>query len=339
MRLGSFLLTAALGVTAAAVAAGCGPDGDSDTLPGDTATAGDGDAGDGDGDTTAGDGDGDTTAGPDGPPPPPPPPAEVCDQIDIVFVIDDSPSMDEEQGNLSTNFPQFINVLDGFTTENGGPVDYRVAVTSTGRSKRWSEWFDGEPFPRFQTGLDGEFVQDCGMTRPWVEKSDPNRASEFSCAARLGTGGPLEEMPLSALRAALTDRVDDTSNAGFRREEALLAVVILTDEDDCSREANNFALGPGEFMCTNADPIAEYKAFLDDYAGGEGRWAVAAIAGPRQCSSVFGDADEAFRLKELVNQAGDTGRFGSICDGDLSLALGQALETFDTACQNLPRPE
>ena len=34
----------------------------------------------------------------------------------------------------------------------------------------------------------------------------------------------------------------DGTNSGFLRPDALLAVVILTDEDDCSREDNNFTI-------------------------------------------------------------------------------------------------
>ncbi len=44
--------------------------------------------------------------------------------MDVLFVIDNSGSMGQEQTNLIANFPQFINVLD-----NSG-LDYRVAVTT-----------------------------------------------------------------------------------------------------------------------------------------------------------------------------------------------------------------
>ena len=82
----------------------------------------------------------------------------------------------------------------------------------------------------------------------------------------------------------------------------------------------------------------KYKGFLDDLTGAPGRWSVAVIAGPGPgpCSSEFGDASEAARLRDFVNMTGATGVFSSICEGDLATSLNQALETFDTACDNIP---
>lgn len=73
--------------------------------------------------------------GPLGPPPPPAPdaaPVQACDKMDLVFVIDDSGSMKQEQDNLRANFPMFVEVLDAYITRSGKPLDYRVAVTTTG---------------------------------------------------------------------------------------------------------------------------------------------------------------------------------------------------------------
>jgi len=50
-----------------------------------------------------------------------PPVQGVCSKMDILFVIDDSGSMGEEQGNLAQNFPLFIEALDNF---NDGSLDY-----------------------------------------------------------------------------------------------------------------------------------------------------------------------------------------------------------------------
>ena len=144
-------------------------------------------------------------------------------------------------------------------------------------------------------------------------------------------------MPLYALKLAFNDRVSDGTNQGFLRDDALLAVVILTDEDDCSREDNNFTIEND--VCStmkNVRPVAEYAAMLDTAAKGPGRWATAVIAGDKACKSSFGDAAEATRLKDFVSLAGKNGTFSSICDGDLSGALQKALDTFDGACKTFP---
>ncbi len=62
------------------------------------------------------------------------------------------------------------------------------------------------------------------------------------------------------------------------------------------------------------------------------------IAGPDPgaCSSTFGDADEATRLKSFVQQTGTNAMMSSICDGDLSIGLRDALTTFSSACETFP---
>ncbi|RMH43699.1 MAG: hypothetical protein D6689_04445 [Deltaproteobacteria bacterium] len=278
---------------------------------------------------------------------PPPPdefadaaPAEACDKMDILFVIDNSGSMGEEQDNLAANFPRFIEVLDSFVAENGNPIDYRVAVTSTAVTKSWTqETLPGfPPIPESQSGDDGALLQRCGMTRRWVEKSDPDPSGTFSCAAVLGSDGANQEMPLEAIRLAFGDRMADGTNAGFLREDALLAIVILTDENDCSRQDDNFTLTFGQDVCDTTAPVPPYAQFLDTVTGAPGRWAVAVIAGPGpgSCSSEFGNAEEATRLIEFAGLAGENGVVSSICEGDLTVGLRDALMTFETACNQLP---
>src|SRR6476469_1440191 len=60
-------------------------------------------------------------------------PVTVNRNIDILFVIDDSPSMLDKQTNLKANFPNFINVLN--TIEGGLPNVHLGVVTSDLGSK------------------------------------------------------------------------------------------------------------------------------------------------------------------------------------------------------------
>lgn len=264
-----------------------------------------------------------------------------CQKMDIVFVVDDSYSMVEEQSNLATNFPQFANVLDQYEVEPGLPLDYRVAVTSTGRDVTYTQVVPLPPpigtqtvGPLTEEGFDGAFQQRCSMSRKWLEKGDPNLASTFACAAQLGTDGPGWEMQLHASELALGARVADGTNAGFLRDDALLAVVYLTDEDDCSRRDNNFT-HDATTPCTN-EPVSQWVDFFDDLKGARGRWATAVIAGPTDCESDFGEAARATRMMEFVNLAGTNAVFSSICEGNLSGALEDALNTFTAACETFP---
>ncbi len=273
-----------------------------------------------------------------------PPPVEECQKMDIIFVIDDSGSMEEEQQNLAANFPKFISKIDSFKTKSGSKLDWRIAVTTTALNITYNISIPfGGTLPMTEKGDDGAFrmPSGCGGTqRRWVEKSDANASSDFQCRAKAGTSGSSIEMPLEATKLALNDRVADGTNAGFLRDDALLALVILTDEDDCSRDDNNFTIVND--VCSTMQgvkPMADYKQMLDNVAKGAGRWATAVIAGPTACESGFGKASEAKRLKEFVGLAGKNGTFSSICDGDLSDALEKALDTFDAACKTLPPSE
>lgn len=266
------------------------------------------------------------------------PTPEACDKMDIMFVIDNSGSMGGEQENLATNFPAFVDVLDTFVASDGGALDYRIAVTTSGVDKSWTKTLPGIPIPISEGndgGDNGAFRQDCGMTRRWIERGDANVKDTFSCVAQVGTDGPAKEMQLEALNQAVTARVSDGVNSGFMRDDALLAVVVLTDENDCSRTDDNFTIGFEEDVCDNPTPVNQYVQVLDGVKGDRSRWATAVIAGvgPGDCSSDLGNAEEATRLIDFANQTGNNAVKSSICDGDLAGGLAAALDTFEQACE------
>ena len=277
--------------------------------------------------------------------------AQQCNQMDLVFVVDDSGSMVEEQDNLAANFEGFIAVLDAYRTDSGEPLDYRVAVTTSGRDLDYTIAPDPVVVPGFppievppqsfsEQGDDGAFRQGCDMQRRWIERGDTDVSSTFSCVAKVGTGGPSIEMPLYTTQLALTERMSDGTNQGFLRDDALLAVVILSDEDDCSRPDNNFTVKSDQCDPEWPEQLAtsDFVAFFDQLKGDRGRWATAVVAGPGPdtCSSEFGEAFDAKRLRQFVGQTGTNAVFSSICEGDLSSALADALETFAAACESFP---
>ena len=228
-----------------------------------------------------------------------------CRQMDLVFVVDNSGSMLEEQTNLKTNFPKFVDVLNAYKTKSGAQLDYRLAVTSTD----------------VVSGLKGAFATGGGVNRAGLERTDANLTTVFTQRASLGTQGSSIECGLEALKLGINSPV----NTGFFRKDALFGFVILTDEDEGGLE--NQPKGTSETYLTAFDGLKEQRA----------RWAGAVIAGEKQCTSAgFGSAGEAKRLKDFVTKAGKNGVFSSICEGDLTKGLSQALATFDAACRNFP---
>jgi hypothetical protein len=257
-----------------------------------------------------------------------------CNKMDLVFVVDDSGSMQEEQSNLATNFPMFASLLSSYVTPNGEKIDYRIAVTTTGKDIMYTVQNGPITLPMNEDGDNGAFRNNCNMTKRFLEPTDANMQQVLSCRANVGTSGPGFEMPLLMTKWALGERVADNTNAGFLRDDALLGVVILTDEDDASTTQNNFTV-----TVTSQPPVdyqpADLVAFLDTLKGHRTRWAAGVIAGETDCSSSFGMAAKATRLQDFVTQANTSSTqasFSSICDGNLTAALQKTLDTFQAAC-------
>jgi hypothetical protein len=248
--------------------------------------------------------------------------ADECKKMDIVFIVDDSNSMEQEQSNLATNFPKFASVIDQYKTKSGANLDYRLAVTTTKTGKTQGTFAS-------KRGASAPKNCDAGPERPWLERADGAVADMFSCRAQVGTDGGSPEQSLESVFLGLTDRIEDgTNNASdtsFLRADALLAFVAITDEDEGGTEGSP------------AREVSEYPALFDGIKGSRERWSAAVIAGEKKCSSKgLGEAAEAKRLKQFIADVGKNGVFSSLCTGDLTDGLTKALETFGAACKSFP---
>jgi hypothetical protein len=180
-------------------------------------------------------------------PEPIPPPGATTTQVlepvrdlDILFVVDNSGSMREEQAALLAAFPGFMSLL----TDSLGLPNLHIAVVSTdmgagpygimgctgdgdnGRMNNFPAGVCDAPSDTFIVDVLGED----GSSRT---KNYPGELSDvFSCIAELGTSGCGFEQTFESMRRALDGTNPD--NAGFLREDAALAVIVISDEDDCS---------------------------------------------------------------------------------------------------------
>jgi hypothetical protein len=161
--------------------------------------------------------------------------------VDLLFVIDNSGSMAEEQASLTANFSRFVNVLENI---EGGLPNVHIGVVSTnlGAAPFAIQGCPGtgdngilQNAPRI-TACDppaGRFISDIDDGAGGrLTNYTGNLADTFACIARLGIDGCGFEQPLEAMRRALDGT--NPENAGFVRDDAKLAVVVLSDEDDCS---------------------------------------------------------------------------------------------------------
>ena len=232
-------------------------------------------------------------------------------QTDVLFVVDDSGSMAANQANLASNLDAFIATLVASPVQN----DFRIGVTNTSVDSYLvngtapttyaSGPSAGIPYPagalvavKTDTSgnpISGSFIYDKAAdaaTGGWggnriLDKGSATLVADFKANVRVGTNGSGKEQPLRAARLALTDRLAD-ANAGFLRDGARLAIIILSDDDDCSDSASPFANNENDCHTSdqpNANPqlldtIDDFKAFVQGPIGGELRdVALGAIAG------------------------------------------------------------
>ncbi len=198
-------------------------------------------------------------------------PVEINRNIDILFVIDNSGSMQEEQIQLNENFPLFINVLKEI---EGGLPNVHIGVVSTdvgagpGINGCEGDGDNGELqfAPRVSgcTGPTDKYimdVQDPGDPALRITNYDSGSTLEetFSCIASLGTGGCGFEQPLESMYRALLD--PNNLNQGFLREDAFLAVIIISDEDDCSTEDNRMFADQNATLESELGPLNSFRCF------------------------------------------------------------------------------
>ncbi len=169
--------------------------------------------------------------------------------VDLLLVIDDSGSMDEEQELLKREIPALVRGLtDPPDNDGDGEPDWtaveslRVAVVTSDLGttgypeERLGRCGTGSPYMD-AWGTDARFRQSatCGgggsAIHEWRTGDDVDAFVDLvGCTADAGITGCGFEQPLLAATRALSRQAE----TGFPREEALLAVLVLNDEEDCS---------------------------------------------------------------------------------------------------------
>ncbi len=203
-------------------------------------------------------------------------PAELRNQLDLLFVVDNSKHMAIRQEQLANSFK---GVMEHLNFGRGLP-DLHVGVVSTdmgtgdfgGESAQCSREGNGgrigpiaeacglkdESYMAMQTDVDGTFRGNFDDSQ-----NDDSKNKVFSCMTRLGEAGCEYEQPLESMRSSLNKDLLDGS--GFLREHAVLGVITLTDEDDCSAynpeifnpDNEDFRDGDPNFRCFQSGVICE----------------------------------------------------------------------------------
>jgi hypothetical protein len=244
---------------------------------------------------------------------------EPHNQVDLLFVVDNSSGMAAKQQALIAAFPSLITAL---RAAPGGLPSLRVGVVSSNLgagNSRLAECDQSDrgllqgPRQGCSAGPRGRYLISLdGGTRNNFD-GDPGGA--FGCLANLGTGGCGFEQHLGSARQALgTDQ--PLENEGFLRAGAILGLVVLADEDDCSTHAatdlfepstsrygpqTSFRCAEYGHLCNGAPPpltggaltgcrsaegagkltpVAEYVSFFKGLKAQPEQVTVAVVAGP-----------------------------------------------------------
>jgi hypothetical protein len=309
----------------------------------------DADAGDGDGDAdadagddaTGGDdtildvgGDGDADAGDDGS-------LAGCEKVDFLFVLDNSVSILDEISNLTGSFPGFVDGIENTLTAN----DWHVGVVS-------SEEFENNQVGCREYGAlvtetvgagTGSSDTVCGPFAEgrYLTKAD-DLATDFECIARLGADA-FDERPMQSIVAAVDGSLAGPGgcNEGFLRDDALLVIVIVTDEED---DWEYFDPGDNDkWQGSDGNPPDWIAAVTAAKLGKPENAVVVAIVGgapnsvcPREFDGVNG-AQDAVRIKQFA-QAFPNHFIGDVCADSYVPVFEQALGVIDTACDEFVPP-
>jgi hypothetical protein len=286
-----------------------------------------------------------------------------CENVDFLFVIDNSGSMTEEQMALVTSFPGFISTIsDTLMAQN-----YHLMVTDTDAASVGASSIslvngqvmcdphptccqgicngmggiviqppptecNGEPCENFElpTGCDVEIGvgkdkdqqgQPCGIAGDirYMLDSQPNLEQTFSCAALVGAGGDGLERPMDAMMEAVGSQSEAGGcNEGFLRDDAVLVVTVISDEDDFEQSSGN---------------PASWKQFLVDAKGGNEQAIVVLglIADGGLNGGLCSSDDDAPTLRSFA-QSFTHGQIGSVCAADYAPFFEQAISVIDIAC-------
>ncbi len=245
-----------------------------------------------------------------------PEPPGGCEHIDILFVVDGSLSMSEEQAALRgvDGPPVFADFTDALALNLDTLEDIRIGVVSA------------EPGDvvlhthRDQPALAPAPETDCGLAQPWIVAPGDDLEAQFACVAATTATSTLETTSRNAAEALTAP-----ANADFLREDSVVLVVMLTDED---------TLGLG------ATRVLEHELLLSAVGGDRSRLVVLAIAGdpgvfeaPKTtCAGPYGTASPGRRLSSVVRTFGERGITSDICAGDLAQTFDEALEGLVAAC-------
>lgn len=240
---------------------------------------------------------------------------QTCEQVDFLFVIDNSGSMADEQAKLVANYHTFVDgireTIERLETVHVGVVTTDAYSASPGECRSVGGLVT-------RTAGANSSQETCG---PYAEghnyMTDADDLTEaFACAARVGTSGSGTEGILSAPVAAIAPPLTDPGqcNDGFLRDDALLVVFVITDED------------------AEIDPVFASADIIARKPGGRSDVVTVVLANPSDGECGLGGHDiGAWGLETFVDVF-KYGLFEALCAQDFADVMDAAVAAVAEAC-------
>jgi hypothetical protein len=266
---------------------------------------------------------------------------EGCKKVDLLFVIDNSGSMEDEQINLVNSFPSFI---DEIQVQLAGTDGYHIGVISTDLYA-FNDGCLQEGAMITATGGTGASNQVCGpfaAGHTYMTEAD-NLDVAFSCAAQIGISGDGDERGMQTMQAALSQGMNapGACNDGFLRDDALLVIVIITDEED-DHEVDGCSQLPQPG--SNGEPAGWFAGVVANKAGAEQNIVVLSLIGPPgpdpavcpaldKCQGGIIGAEVANRVAQFTGMF-TNGFVGRVCEPSYASFFQEAVAVIKSACDD-----
>jgi hypothetical protein len=280
-----------------------------------------------------------------------PTPEPGCGQVDFLFVIDNSVSMDSKQAQLVGAFPGFMQAIES-TLEADSDVHIMVVDTDAwGRCNTANPWQGHSPnHDTCNNYIKNTVFDECdrvlgaGVLHPagkkatnavcepfggnrYIVQGEPDLSDTFACMATVGTAGNAAERPMDAMVAALQPGINAPGgcNTGFLRDDALLVITFISDDPNYEDEGGPHDWYQAVVDAKHGDPTAVVVLGLTpDWAG---------------CQSGKGPPKGA-HWSEFIALWDERGLHGNVCaDAEQYVAFFEAaVSTIDQACEEYTPP-
>jgi len=275
---------------------------------------------------------------------------EGCEKVDFLFVIDNSSSMGDNQDSLITSFPGFISSIQNTLTD---AQDYHIMVVDT--DAQWggecaflcAAFFNMCPeIPEYPCGI---MPEECNATlgagvvhtmasdapnvpcdfstgARYMDTTEPDLTAAFQCSAKVGSDGDSSERQMGAMVNALSNDLTQPGacNEGFVRQDAILVVTVITDEEDVTSNG----IPEGWYANVIASKFADANAIVMLGLINDTDAAVPV------CPA---DSQDPVKIRTFVDMFPNSIR-GSVCAPSYNEFFQQAVDLIDATCDEFIPP-